>query len=269
MGRAEELHELGQSIWYDNIERSMLDDGSIAMMIEARQIYGITSNPSIFEKAIGSGKVYDFTIQTLASSGMDKEQIYTRLVIEDMQRACDLFRPLYDSSGGNDGFVSLEVSPLLAHDATSTISDARSLWAQVNRKNLMVKVPATLEGLIAVRTLTSDGININATLLFSVARYLEVMQTYLAGLEDRLEKGEEIKHIRSVGSFFISRIDANVDQALSQLEKQAGSNCQRKSGLPDLERSPEDRALPEAPEIWSRHAVSSLGLHWYQRPNLP
>jgi transaldolase/glucose-6-phosphate isomerase len=230
MGRAEELHELGQSIWYDNIERSMLDDGSIAMMIEARQIYGITSNPSIFEKAIGSGKVYDFTIQTLASSGMDKEQIYTRLVIEDMQRACDLFRPLYDSSGGNDGFVSLEVSPLLAHDATSTISDARSLWAQVNRKNLMVKVPATLEGLIAVRTLTSDGININATLLFSVARYLEVMQTYLAGLEDRLEKGEEIKHIRSVGSFFISRIDANVDQALSQLEKQANADYKHLRG---------------------------------------
>jgi len=220
MGRAKELHKLGQSIWYDNIERSMLEDGSIARMIEAGQIYGITSNPSIFEKAIGSGSAYDSAIQTLASSGMDKEQIYTRLVIEDIQRACDLFKPLYEASGGNDGFVSLEVSPLLAHNALATISDARSLWAQVNRKNLMIKVPATQEGLTAIRTLTSDGININATLLFSIDRYKEVMLAYLAGLEDRLNKGEEIRHIRSVGSFFISRIDTNVDQALVNLQKE-------------------------------------------------
>lgn len=220
MGRAEQLHKLGQSIWYDNIERSMLDDGSIAMMIEAHEIFGITSNPSIFEKAIGSGTAYDFSIQTLASSGMDKEQIYTRLVIEDIQRACDLFKPLYEASNGNDGYVSLEVSPMLALDSAATIIDARSLWAQVNRKNLMVKVPATLEGLTAIRTLTSEGININATLLFSVERYQQVMLAYLAGLEDRLDKSEEIARIRSVGSFFISRIDASVDQALVHLEKQ-------------------------------------------------
>ena len=220
MGRAEELYKLGQSIWYDNIKRSMLDDGSIARIVDSRQIYGITSNPSIFEKAIGSGSAYDFAIQTLASSGMDNEQIYTRLVIEDIQRACDLFKSLYESSGGNDGFVSVEVSQMLAHDAAATISDARSLWAQVNRKNLMVKVPTTLEGLTALQTLTSEGININATLLFSIERYQEVMLAYLAGLEDRLNQGEEIAHIRSVGSFFISRIDASVDQALGQLEKQ-------------------------------------------------
>ncbi len=223
MGRAQELYQLGQSIWYDNIERKMLADGSIGRMIESGQIYGITSNPSIFEKAIGSGSAYDSAIQTLASSGMDKEQIYTRLVIEDIQKACDLFKPLYEASGGNDGFVSLEVSPLLAHDASATISDARSLWAQVNRKNLMIKVPATQEGLTAVRTLTSDGININATLLFSIDRYKEVMLAYLAGLEDRLKKGEEIRYIRSVGSFFISRIDTNVDQALINLEKETNA----------------------------------------------
>ena len=230
MGRVEELHKLGQSIWYDNIERSMLDDGSIARMVDSRQIYGITSNPSIFEKAIGSGSAYDFAIQTLASGGMDKEQIYTRLVIEDIQRACDLFKPLYESSGGNDGFVSLEVSPMLAHDAAATISDARSLWAQVNRKNLMVKVPATPEGLIAIQTLTNEGININATLLFSMERYQEVMLAYLAGLEDRLNQGEEIAHIRSVGSFFISRIDASVDQALGQLEKQNSADYKQLRG---------------------------------------
>ena len=230
MGRAEELHRIGQSIWYDNIERSMLDDGSIARMITAQEIYGITSNPSIFEKAIGSGSAYDFAIQTLASSGMDKEQIYTRLVIEDIQRACDLFKPLYESSGRNDGYVSLEVSPMLAHDTAGTISDARSLWAQVNRKNLMIKVPATLEGLTAVRTLTSEGININATLLFSIERYQEVMLAYLAGLEDRLNQGEEIAHIRSVGSFFISRIDASVDQALTQLEKQTNTEYKQLRG---------------------------------------
>ena len=230
MGRAEELHKLGQSIWYDNIERSMLDDGSIARMVDSRQIYGITSNPSIFEKAIGSGSAYDFAIQTLASSGMDNEQIYTRLVIEDIQRACDLFKSLYESSGGNDGFVSVEVSPMLAHDAAATISDARSLWAQVNRKNLMVKVPATLEGLTALQTLTSEGININATLLFSIERYQEVMLAYLAGLEDRLNQGEEIAHIRSVGSFFISRIDASVDQALGQLEKQNSADYKHLRG---------------------------------------
>ena len=230
MGHIEELHKLGQSIWYDNIERSMLDDGSIARMVDSRQIYGITSNPSIFEKAIDSGSAYDFAIQTLASSGMDKEQIYTRLVIEDIQKACDLFRPLYESSAGNDGYVSLEVSPMLAHDAAATISDAHSLWAQVNRKNLMVKVPATLEGLTAVQTLTSEGININATLLFSIERYQEVMLAYLAGLEDRLNQGEEIAHIRSVSSFFISRIDASVDQALGQLEKQNNADYQHLRG---------------------------------------
>lgn len=230
MGRAKQLHSLGQSIWYDNIERSMLDDGSIARMVDAGEIYGITSNPSIFEKAIGSGRAYDFTIQTLASSGMDKEQIYTRLVIEDIQRACDLFKPLYESSGGNDGYVSLEVSPMLAHDAAATISDARSLWAQVNRKNLMVKVPATVEGLKAVRTLTSEGININATLLFSIERYREVMLAYLSGLEDRLNQGEEIAQIRSVGSFFISRIDASVDQALALLEKQKNADYRQLRG---------------------------------------
>ena len=219
MERAEELHQLGQSIWYDNIERCMLDDGSIAKMIASKQIYGITSNPSIFEKAIGSGSTYDSAIQTMTSSGMDKEQIYTRLVIEDIQRACDLFKPLYETSGANDGYVSLEVSPLLAHDAAATVSDARSLWAQVNRKNLMVKVPATSEGLIAIRNLTSEGININATLLFSIDRYQEVMLAYIAGLEDRLKIGEEIQQIRSVGSFFVSRIDSNVDQALGYLEK--------------------------------------------------
>lgn len=230
MGHAEELHKLGQAIWYDNIERSMLADGSIAGMIDAKQIYGITSNPSIFEKAISSGSAYDSAIQTLASSGMDKEQIYTRLVIEDIQRACDLFKPLYEASGGNDGYVSLEVSPLLAHDAAATISDARSLWAQINRKNLMVKVPATLEGLTAIRTLIGDGFNINATLLFSIERYQAVMEAYLAGLEDRLDKGEEIQHIRSVGSFFISRIDSNVDQALGYLEKEINTDARHLLG---------------------------------------
>ncbi len=230
MERAEELYNLGQSIWYDNIERSMLDDGSIARMIESRQIYGITSNPSIFEKAISSGSAYDSAIQTMASSGLDKEQIYTRLVIEDIQKACDLFKLLYESSGGNAGYVSLEVSPLLAHDAAATISDARSLWAQVNRKNLMVKVPATREGLKAIRTLTSEGININATLLFSIERYQEVMLAYIEGLEDRLAKGEEIRQIRSVGSFFVSRIDSNVDQALDDLEKETNNNSRHLRG---------------------------------------
>ena len=230
MGRVEEVHNLGQAIWYDNIERGMLDDGLIAGMIAAQEIYGITSNPSIFEKAIGSGIAYDFAIQTLASSGMDSEQIYTRLVIEDIQRACDLFRPLYESSSGNDGYVSLEVSPLLANNASATISDARSLWAQVNRKNLMIKVPATQEGLAAIRALTGEGININATLLFSIERYQEVMFAYLAGLEDRLNQGEEISRVRSVASFFISRIDTSVDQALGQLEKQNNADYKNLRG---------------------------------------
>ncbi|MEA4812081.1 MAG: bifunctional transaldolase/phosoglucose isomerase [Anaerolineaceae bacterium] len=217
MGRAVELHQLGQSIWYDNIERGMLEDGSIAKMIEAREIYGITSNPSIFEKAIGSGSAYDFSIRTLAISGMDKEQIYARLSIEDIQSACDLFSTLYDESAGNDGFVSLEVNPLLARDTEKTISDGRSLWAQVNRKNLMIKVPATKEGLPAIRALIAEGIHVNATLLFSVERYREVMEAFLAGLEDRLAMGEEVAKIRSVASFFISRIDSAADKAIEGL----------------------------------------------------
>lgn len=216
MNKAEQLFKLGQSIWFDNIERSLLDDGSIAAMIDSGKIYGITSNPSIFEKAIGGSAAYDDVLQAMSWAGMSSEQIYLQLVVSDIQRAADLFKGLYLRTNGGDGFVSLEVSPLLARDTEGTIKDARALWAQVARPNLMVKVPATREGIPAIETLVSEGININATLIFSIEQYQAVMEAYLRGLESRLARHESVDNIASVASFFVSRIDSAVDKLISE-----------------------------------------------------
>lgn len=215
----ERLHLLEQSVWYDNIERRLLKNGYLEKMVAADLIRGVTSNPSIFNNAISKSGDYDDELIPLAKAGKDQWEIYEALVISDIQEACDLFQPLYETSHGGDGFVSLEVSPYLARDTEKTIEDVKRLWGKVNRPNLMVKIPGTVEGLAAITQAISAGININVTLIFSVQRYKQVMDAYLNGLETRVRLGEQIDKIASVASFFVSRIDTNVDNRVEKLLK--------------------------------------------------
>jgi len=219
MNAIDKLHQLGQSIWYDNIERRLLKNGEMENMITLGEIRGVTSNPSIFQNAIANSTDYDSAIQPMAWANWNSEDIFFQLAIEDIQETADLFSPLYDQTEGNDGFVSLEVNPKLAYDAEKTFIQALALWKRVNRKNLMIKIPATQEGLVAIRNAIAAGININVTLIFSLKRYKEVIEAYLSGLEDRLTNNLPIDKIASVASFFVSRVDSKVDTHLDALLK--------------------------------------------------
>lgn len=213
MSKLHELFQLGQSVWYDNISRAMLDSGEMQALIDDG-VVGVTSNPSIFEKAIAKSSDYDREIRKLAQAGKSTNDIYEALALADIGRTADLLRPVYDKTNGQDGYVSLEVSPTLARDTAGTIAEARRLFAALNRPNIMIKVPATPEGIPAIETLTADGLNINVTLIFSLSSYEDVMNAYISGLEKRLAAGQAIDHISSVASFFVSRVDTAVDNAL-------------------------------------------------------
>lgn len=208
------LTSLGQSLWYDNIQRKLLVNGELNAMIQRGDIRGVTSNPTIFQNAIAKTNDYDAALVPLAWGGWDAEKIFWQLAVEDIQEACDLFAPLYEKTKGGDGYVSIEVSPYLARDTDGTIQQAQELWGRVNRPNLMVKIPATKEGIPAIRASIAAGINVNVTLIFSLTRYAEVMDAYLAGLEDRTSKDLPIHHIASVASFFVSRVDSKIDPKL-------------------------------------------------------
>jgi transaldolase len=214
MSDAITLLKHGQSLWLDYIDRDLLVNGGLRRLVETG-IRGVTSNPTIFHKAITSGEDYDAEICDLiqADHGINEFGLYQWLTIQDVQMAADILKSVYDSSSGSDGFVSLEVSPHLAHDTDGTIESARQLWREVNRPNLMIKVPGTKEGLPAIEQLIGEGINVNVTLLFSVARYKEVIRAYLRGLE----KNTAPASVASVASFFISRVDTKADNALDQL----------------------------------------------------
>ena len=209
-----DLFSFGQSVWYDNIERRLLENGDLAAMIARGDIRGVTSNPSIFNNAIAKSGEYDSALLPLAWAGWDAEKIFWRLAVEDIQAACELFLPLYEESEGGDGYVSLEVSPYLARETEATLKQAAELWERVNRPNLMIKIPATKEGLPAIRDALTRGININVTLIFSIERYREVMDAYLSALEARLDAGENLSRVASVASFFVSRLDTKVDALL-------------------------------------------------------
>ena len=210
------LEALGQSIWMDFIRRGMISSGQLKQLIEEDGLGGVTSNPSIFEKAIAGSHDYDDAIRALALEDKSIDQIYAALTVEDIQRAADLFRPVYDRLNGADGFVSLEVSPYLAHDTAGTIAEARRLWLAVARPNVMIKVPATAEGLPAIQQLIGEGINVNITLLFGLPRYRQVAEAYIAGLETLAAKGKSLKSVASVASFFLSRIDVLLDPTLEK-----------------------------------------------------
>ena len=208
------IRDLGQSIWLDYIQRGMLESGEIAQLIERDGLAGITSNPAIFEKAIVEHHDYDKAIAALVRRGMNTAEMYETLVLEDVGRAADLFHPLYERTDGGDGFVSIEVSPHLAHDTERTVREGRRLWEKLQRPNIMIKVPATIEGLPAIRQLLAAGINVNVTLLFGLERYRQVVDAFLTGLEDRVATGQSPVAVASVASFFLSRIDVLVDKKL-------------------------------------------------------
>ena len=214
MNPIEKLTSLGQSLWMDNIQRKQLENGELKAMIERGDIRGMTSNPSIFNNAIAKSNDYDAALTSLAWAGWDAEKIFWQLAIEDIRAACDLFAPLYEETDGGDGYVSIEVTPDVANDTEATLAQAEQLWTRVRRPNLMVKIPATKAGIPAIRKAISVGININITLIFSLARYAEVMEAYLSGLEDHIAAGHSVNHIASVASFFVSRVDSKIDPQL-------------------------------------------------------
>ena len=215
MSALRRLNGLGQSVWLDDLRRDFLLDGTLEALIDQDGVSGLTSNPAIFAHALGATDLYDADIDKHARAGEAAATIYERLIVDDIQRAADLLRPAHDASDAHDGYVSLEVSPHLAHDTRATLDEGKRLWSLVERPNLMIKVPATRAGLPAIEALIAAGINVNVTLLFSVTRYREVLEAYWRGLEARVATGNSINRLASVASFFVSRIDTLIDEQLT------------------------------------------------------
>lgn len=226
-----ELQAYGQSFWYDNIRRKFLHDGSLQALLDDDGLRGMTSNPAIFAKAIGGSDDYDDQMTQLAQAGADSLEIYEALALADIQTACDMFASLYDESKGSDGYVSLEVSPHLARDTDGTVAEARRLFTAVNRPNVMIKVPATPEGIPAIQELIGDGINVNITLMFNMNHYEQVANAYIVGLQQLLDNGGDPQKVASVASFFVSRVDSAIDKQLSALNDPAAEALMGKAGI--------------------------------------
>jgi transaldolase/glucose-6-phosphate isomerase len=232
MNNLQKLEQLGQSIWYDNISRGVILKGELKKMVDEGCL-GVTSNPTIFEKAISGSSDYDDQIRQMVqkNSNVDAAEIIQALMVKDIQMACDVLRSVYERTKGNDGFVSIEVTPGKARDTQATIEEVRELWAKVNRPNLMVKIPATKEGLPAIEQAISEGTNINVTLIFSVGRYREVADAYIKGLERRVKEGKPVDTVRSVASVFVSRIDTLVDDLLSKKDPEKAKPLMGKAAV--------------------------------------
>ena len=228
-----ELEALGQSLWLDDIDRGHLRSGLFERLINEEGLRGATGNPTIFEHAIDHGTAYDEQMRQLIAQGKDAQTIYETLAMTDVRQVADLLRPIYDRTEGQDGFVSIEVSPYLAQDTEGTLAEVRRFWHTIDRPNLMVKIPSTSAGVPAIRQALAEGININITLIFSIENYLQVAEAYLGALEERLAAGKGINHIASVASFFVSRVDVLVDQLLEEKIKAANQSARQK--LKDLE----------------------------------
>ncbi|ARV62164.1 transaldolase [Nostocales cyanobacterium HT-58-2] len=206
-----EIKKYGQSIWMDNLSRDIIQSGELKELVENKGICGITSNPAIFEKAIAGNAIYDADIEAGVRAGLPTYKIYESLAFADIRNACDILRPVYDATDGLDGYVSIEVPPTIAHDTEATIKEARRYYQEIGRDNLMIKIPGTDAGLPAVEQVISEGISVNVTLLFSVQSYVNTAWAYIRGLEKRVAQGQDISKISSVASFFLSRIDSNID----------------------------------------------------------
>ena len=236
------LVDAGVSIWLDDLSRERLRSGSLADLVEQQHVTGVTTNPSIFAKAITSGTAYDDQIRDLAARGVQVGEALRALTAFDVRWACDVLRPVYEATDGVDGRVSIEVDPRLAHDTTATIAEARALWWAVDRPNLFIKIPAARQGLPAITACLAEGISINVTLIFSLARYAQVMDAFLDGLEKALSAGRELHRLCSVASFFVSRVDTEVDQRLDKI------------------------GTPEAAELRGQAAIANarLAYEWYE-----
>ena len=222
-----ELTKLGQSIWNDNIERKLITSGELKRLIDEDGLSGVTSNPAIFEKAIAGSDLYADQLRELATEGKSPMEIYEALAIRDIQMTADTLKEVYDRTGGTDGFVSLECSPLLANDTAGTIEEARRLWGLLDRNNVMIKIPGTQAGMPAIEQCIFEGININITLLFSLQAYEQTMEAYIRGLERRADENKPITNISSVASFFVSRIDTAVDKELERRIEQATDEAEK------------------------------------------
>lgn len=219
-----DLGTLGVSIWLDDLDRSRITSGNLANLIDQRMVHGVTTNPSIFEKAISTGAdAYASDLHALAAQGLDVDQVIRRLTTDDVRNACDIMRPVWERTDGVDGRVSIEVDPRLAHDTDGTIAQAKELWKVVDRPNLLVKIPATKAGLPAITAVIGAGISVNVTLIFAVERYREVVAAYFAGLELARAAGHDLSRIHSVASFFVSRVDSEVDARLDSLGTEAAA----------------------------------------------
>ena len=221
MGRLNDLEKLGQAIWLDFVERKFLEEGKLQTLIDEDGLTGVTSNPSLFEKAMGHGDAYDGALAAFDKANPDASTMdrYEHLAVQDIRAAADTLRPVYDKLGGKDGYVSLEVSPYLANDTDATRTEAAKLWKAVDRPNLMIKIPGTAAGVPAIAATIDAGINVNVTLLFAIEAYQAVAMAYVEGLEKRLARGEPIDRIASVASFFVSRIDSKIDDAIEAAQK--------------------------------------------------
>jgi transaldolase len=215
--RLHELSELGQSVWIDFLSRHLLQSGELARMMEDDAVVGVTSNPTIFQKAISEGDLYDEQLREVLAEEDDPKEVFLRLAVQDVQNACDLLRKVWDGGGGKDGYVSIEVDPTLAYDTDATIAEAQRLHELVDRPNCFVKIPATKAGLPAIEEMISRGHNINVTLTFSLERYAEVVEAYLRGLERLVESGRDPSRLASVASFFVSRVDTEADRRLGEV----------------------------------------------------
>ena len=261
--------KLKQSLWLDNIQHRQLKNGELAAMIERGDIRGMTSNPSIFHAAITKSDDYTDELVSLAKQGYSAGEILETLVMADIQAAADLFRPLYDETEGEDGYVSIEVNPDLAYDTEKTTVEAKRLWEWAARPNVMVKIPATQAGLPAITQSLADGININVTLIFSQGRHMDVMDAHLTGLERRLKAGKSVEKIASVASFFVSRIDSKVDKKLEEIMRQEGRNAALAASLRGRVAIANAKlAYEKFKEVCASERAMALKQHgaWMQRP---
>ena len=270
-----QLAQHGVSVWLDDLSRELIQGGELSRLVE-RGVVGITTNPTIFASALAKGDAYSEQVRELAAAGAELDEAVFQITTEDVRRACDLLTPVYESSQHLDGRVSLEVDPRLARDTQGTIDSARALWAAVDRPNLYIKIPATVEGLPAISTVLSEGISVNVTLIFSLDRYRAVMQAFLTGLEQAREKGLDVSSIASVASFFVSRVDTEVDKRLDAIGSEEATALRSKAGIanarlayqayeevfstPRWQVLADDGAKPQRP-LWASTGVKD--------PNLP
>lgn len=229
-----EIKNYGQSIWMDNLTRDIIQSGELKNLVENQGICGITSNPAIFEKAIYGNAIYDADIEAGVRGGLPIDKIYESLIFVDIRNACDILRPIHDATHGLDGYVSIEVPPTIAHDTEATIAEARRYYNEIGRENVMIKIPGTEAGLPAVEQVISEGINVNVTLLFAVQSYINSAWAYIRGLEKRVAEGNDINKISSVASFFLSRIDTNIDEKI---------DTKLKKGVDDITQEAKLRAV--------------------------